>query len=181
MPALTDADFELLMLLVDGELAGEPARRAEAEALVAAHPEAREFVEGWQAGKVALREAVLTQAADLTRIRGRVMPQLPAEPRAVVQAAEPGWWQRLGLGKLGLAAGVAAAAVLALAVAWQPAVQQDRPAGAVADCGDTECPTVIIEDTEVDEGGMMVRHGEQPGEATIIWHGAPAAGGMGEG
>lgn len=185
MRALTDQDYELLMLWVDGELAAEPARLAEAEALAASHPEARAFVDGWHVAKAALREAVLAPDADLSRVRGRVMAKLPVEPRTSVVEPQPSWWQRLGLGKVSLAVGVAAVAAVALLLVWRPALQPETPGGAMAerdiDCASAACPTVIIEDTEVDDGGMMVRHGEQPGEATIIWHGAAAAGPTGEG
>ena len=181
MRPLSDDEFELLLLWIDGELADEPARLAEAEALAVNHPDARAFVDGWREAKVALREAVLAPEVDLSRVRGRVMAKLPVEPRAPVPEPTPSRWQRLGLGKVSLTVGVAAAAAVALLLVWRPALQTETPGGAVAECVGEDCPAVIIEDTEVDDGGMMVRHGERPGEATIIWHGAAAAGPTGEG
>jgi hypothetical protein len=175
MAPLTDADFKLLLLLVDGELAEQSARRAQAEALVAQHPEAREFVQGWTNAKGALRQAVLAPEADLSRLRGRVMAKLPAEPRPTVAPEPRNWLERLGLGKVSLAVGLAAAAAVALVVSIGAPHKQPSTVGAVAEdlpnC-EEPCPEVIIEDTEVDDGGMMVRHGEHTGDATIIWHGA---------
>lgn len=185
MRPLNDQDYELLLLWIDGELASEPARLAEAEALASSHPEAQAFVDGWRGAKLALREAVLAPEVDLTRVRGRVMTKLPAEARAPVVEPQPSWWQRLGLGKVSLTVGIAAVAAVALVLAWRPALKPESATGAVAehdiDCAGMPCPEVIIEDTEVDDGGLMVRHGDHPGEATIIWHGTQAAGSTGEG
>lgn len=195
---LTDAQFELLMLLVDGELANEPAQRAQADALVATHADARAFVADWTGAKLALREAVLEGPihaelqTDLSRIRGRVMTKLPAEPRRAI-AEEHGIWaflRHLGLGKVSFALGAAMAAAVWLIATSGGHLQLHAPSGSpVAEHnaahgellpGDGE-PAVIIEDVDTDDNSFMVKHGEHTGDATIIWHSAPVAGGKGEG
>jgi hypothetical protein len=185
---LTDAQFELLLLLVDGELANEPARRREAEALVAVHADARAFLADVSEAKSALREAVLAGPvhADLSRIRGAVMTKLPSEPRPAI-VEEHGIWaflRHLGLGKVSFALGAAVAAAVWLIATSTGHRQLHAPTGApVADRSvpDDLEPSVIIEDVETDDDIFMVKHGEHAGDATIIWHSAPMAGAKGEG
>lgn len=190
---LNDADFELLLQFVDGELTGT--EQARAQTLVADHADARAFVQDWSTAKVALRQAVLEAPTevDLSRIRGRVMTKLPAETRQAIAATtqEPNsFWkmlQKLGLGKVSFAVGAAAAAAVWLvATSTGPLLPNEDP-GAVAQRHGTAGllqpgaePEVIIEDT-LEEGSLMVQHGEHTGDATIIWHYKPVANGQGEG
>lgn len=148
--ALQDSDFELLVLLADGELVAEPARRQAAESLLEHSMVARAVfadlagakmaVHAW-ATDVALSPENLAQKADLSMVRGRVMTRLPAaaapltaevttaqqdaERQAAVRA---GWWELLrafGFGKASLALGAAALAAVVLVVR---AGQQQDPA-----------------------------------------------------
>jgi anti-sigma factor RsiW len=190
---LQDQHFELLMQYVDGELTGAELSRA--EALIASHVDAQAFVQDSTVAKLALREAVLEAPiqADLSRIRGRVMTKLPAEVRAPVAVEKPGiwaWLQHLGFGKVSFAVGAAvAAAVWLIATSSTGPLQHRENAGALAErhlqlppvLAPGAEPEVIIEDTEFEDGGMMVQHGEHRGDATIIWHYRPVVNGKGEG
>jgi len=114
---LNDADFELLLQFVDGELTGTA--QARAQNLVASHSDARAFVDDWAHAKLALRKAVLEVpiAVDLSRIRGRVMTKLPSEARQGIQTSQEGngflaFVQKLGFGKVSFAVGAAVAAAI---------------------------------------------------------------------
>lgn len=190
---LSDADFELLLQFVDGELTGTEAVRA--QSLVASHADARAFVDDWSTAKLALREAVLEApiAVDLSRIRGRVMTKLPAETRQAIDATSQesnSLWallRKLGFGKVSFAVGAAVAAAIWLVATSTGRLLPDEDPGKVAQRHGTAGlpqpraePEVIIEDT-LEEGSLMVQHGEHAGDATIIWHYKPTANGQGEG
>lgn len=200
--SLTEAQEMLLMAYADGELAGDPAQLAEAEALLSAQDVARHAVHDLQVGATALRDYVMSDAlaagVDVSRVRGRVMTRLPAETRAPVARAEPtlfdklfGWTRALGTGQLGLAGGVAMAAIMFAMVLSHDQVTDVRdlhdgvdatvaPAAAPqvakeASADDAE-PEVIIEDMELDGGTVLIEGAEEPGEPMIIWHIQPDEG-----
>ena len=145
---LQDSDFELLVQLADGELSGEPQRRAAAELLLERSAAAQTVFADLQGAKVAvqawatdvaLNPQNLALKADLSMVRGRVMARLPPATAAQAprntgelasedgQAALRAGWRELlrafGFGKASLALGAAAlAAVVLLARASQPPV-----------------------------------------------------------
>lgn len=197
-------EFELLVLLADGELTTEPERRRAAELLLERSAAAR-MVFGDLAGTKAalhawatdpaLMPANLSQKADLSMVRGRVMTRLPAaqgvaspltdEPLTDRQAAlRTGWWALLrafGFGKASLALGAAALAAVVLVVragqpespaliAGTPAVASHQTIEAVGGAPATIEPDVIIEELEVDSGSVAVTPGSQPSQPTVIWH-----------
>jgi len=123
---LQAAQFEQVMLLVDGELTG--AERTAAEALVAQSSEAKALYDALSESKLALRQAIVDAPVhvDLSRIRDNVLHQTvqsaTAQPRPVQEqslvARLLAWLEeRSPLGKLSLAAGAAAAVALWMVVA----------------------------------------------------------------
>lgn len=168
--ALHDNDFELLVLLADGELAREPERRSAAEQLLARSTVAQAVFADLQGAKMAVHAWAtdsalirdnLGQKADLSMVRGRVMSRLPqagpaqaaqavagqeaAERQAAVRA---GWWALLrafGFGKASLALGATALAAIWLMVrAGQPDVPHLAP----------EAPAVASHQTMEAVGGV---------------------------
>lgn len=185
---LSDEDFARLVLLADGELGGDPADRAAAEALLERSAQARAVFADLQGSKFAVQlwatggEAPAA-GVDLSMLRGRVMSRLPAEAREPpAQPAPASWLDGLleglrgwSLGKAGLALG-AAAALVAVAV-WRgepaapAAVGDDRPAVAShLSEQDQDPPAVMIEELEVESGSVVVTPGGGAGQPTVIWH-----------
>ncbi len=203
--ALTEEQEMLLMAYADGELTGDSL--AQAEALVAVQATAKVAVHDLRLAALALRSHVLgdeqTVSADLSRVRGRVLTKIPAPARAA--AAEPrttllgrlfGWTRHFDAGQIGVAGGVAMAALLFAVVltqgrtdATQALVDQAGANGALPTAaGHAETavakavlrserePSVIIEDMELDGGTVLIEGAEEPGETMIIWHMQPDGG-----
>ncbi len=185
---LDERQFELLVLLADGELAAGSPDLAAAQALLAQHAEAKQLYANLTYSRETLRESVLGEAAaaalkvDLSMLRGRVMTKLPAEPRPAPkpEAAAPGWmdWLRaFGFGRASLAV-----AALAVVVVWWAGSQtatavklSPEPAAmaredATMPPGHEEEPAVIIEEMDVEDGSIAVNPGDKPGATTVIWH-----------
>jgi hypothetical protein len=123
---LQAAQFEQVMLLVDGELTG--AERIAAETLVAQSAEAKALYDALSESKLALRQAIVDAPVqvDLSRIRDNVLKQTvqaaTTQPRPVQEpslvARLMAWLEeRSPLGKLSLVAGAAAAVALWMVVA----------------------------------------------------------------
>lgn len=138
---LQEAEFEQVMLLVDGELTG--AERTAAETLVAQSAEAGALFAALTETKLALRQAVVTAPisttvnAELNRVRDNVLHQTVLSATAVPRVVqEPslvarlfGWLEeRSPLGKLSLAAGAAVAVALWMVVAADRAPSPEAPA-----------------------------------------------------
>lgn len=186
--SLTEAQFELVALLADGELAGDAARRTQAQALLQQLPDAQSLYESLCEAKLALRDHLLGEAlarpvtADMSSVRGRIMSRLPAEPRPAVvhepQHLSLGQWLRaFGISRLGLGAAAVVLAALVVLAARTPAENVGRPVsatiaseGAVAPTALADEPAVIIEEIDVDSGSVAVRPGTQPSQSTVIWH-----------
>ncbi|MBI5607927.1 MAG: hypothetical protein HY902_03505 [Deltaproteobacteria bacterium] len=185
---LDERQFELIVLLADGELAAGSPERTAAEALLAEQAEAKQLYDNLTYSRDLLREAVLGEQAaaelkvDLSMLRGRVMSKLPAEPRPVPipGKAAPSWldWLRaFGFGRAGLAV-----AALAVVVVWwagsqptaTPTLAPEPAAMARQDAtmppGHEEEPAVIIEEMDVEDGSIAVNPGDRPGATTVIWH-----------
>jgi hypothetical protein len=191
---LNEAELELVLLYVDGELRGEPEQLARAQALLATSPVARAVADDWSSAKVVLRERILEAPvkADLGLVRGRVMMKLPADaPASAVPSDEPrgviAWLRGFGFGKVSLVAGMAAAAAIWIVAsstsrlseeATQPADREVAVVFPSVANGDPSEPSVIIEDMEIESGTVMVSPTEQGG-ATIIWHFQPEEQGAG--
>ncbi|MCO4760602.1 MAG: hypothetical protein KC502_03815 [Myxococcales bacterium] len=197
----------LLMAFADGELTDEPEMLAEAQALMAAQAIAASAVSDMQLAKEALRLHVMSERrtadADLSMVRGRVLTKIPAPKQAQKQDVSLisrlfSWTQFFDTGQLGLAGGVAMAAVLFAVVMTQNQVTTPGERGieatrdSVMNPGsggtsapvakvqhDDDQPGVIIEDMELDGGTVMFEEGENPDEAMIIWHIQPDEGGAG--
>ena len=203
--ALTEEQEMLLMAYADGELTGDSL--AEAEALVAVQAVAQVAVHDLRLAALALQRHVLSDelevSADLSRIRGRVLTKIPAPARAI--AAQPkttlwgrlfGWTRHFDAGQIGVAGGVAMAALLFAVVltqdrttATQALVDQASADGALPTAGSraetavakavlpaAREPSVIIEDMELDGGTVLIEGAEEPGETMIIWHMQPDGG-----
>ncbi len=188
---LSDADFELLMLHADGELPAD--RAADAQKLLAESAAAasvwrdlhlgRDLLRGIAMEAIAPAQAKLART-DLSLLPGQVMRKLPDdEALHPVAAVPPGrglvaWIQGLGLGKVGFAMGVALAAVVFMVVkagpvADQPAVQREAEIAAVPGtnvAAPVDDPSVIIEEMDIESGGVMVHPPREEGGSTIIWH-----------
>lgn len=185
---LDERQFELVVLLADGELAADSPEHAAAHALLADHAEAKQLYDNLTYSRAALREAVLGEQAaaelkvDLSMLRGRVMSKLPAEerPAQMPEKAAPTWleWLRaFGFGRAGLAV-----AALAVVVVWwagsQPGSAAKLPPEPAAMAredatmppGHEEEPAVIIEEMDVEDGSIAVNPGDRPGATTVIWH-----------
>ncbi|MSP90215.1 MAG: hypothetical protein EXR79_00180 [Myxococcales bacterium] len=175
---LTDPEFELVMLHVDGELSDDSVRAAAAVALLEQSAVARAVAADWVSAKVALREAVLDPAheVDLSRVRGRVMTKLPADVRSAAVDPQPAagfgaWLRSLGLGKVTLAVGAAVAvAAWLVATAAGPGTGPGGAAPPAVAEVPGEAPAVIIEEIEIEGGSVVVDPGKGPGTSTIIWH-----------
>lgn len=185
---LTDLQFELILLLSDGELARDAVRRSQAEELIARLEVARTIYQSLLASKVALREHVLVELAerpvqaDMSMLRGRIMTRLPAEPRAASPAAEStghllDWLRALGFGRavLGLAALALVLVGVRALVGAGPELQAPGPLalaqdGAAALTAALDEPDVIIEEIDVDSGSVAVTPGQGPSQSTVIWH-----------
>jgi len=197
---LSESQFELIILWVDGELASEPARLAEAEQLARSSPAAQAIADDWRAAKVALREAVASRetSTDFSMLRGRVMTALPSGPRAItgpaaIETAPPrgfwAWLEQFGFGKVSFAVGVAAAvAAWLLLVPGGGLREPEEPVlteGGMAEMstqpnlGSEAEQAVIIENLDLDSGSVTVNPGERSGDATVIWHFESAAEGEG--
>ena len=191
MMTLQDADFELLMLHADGELPAE--RVAAATQLLAECAAARAIWQDLQTGRDLLRaiaeDAIATAQSkqarvDLSLLPGQILRKLPedAAPRPVA-TAEPesglvAWLRNLGIGKVGLAMGMAAAAVALMVAKAGPVAEPPQPAaqaemaavpGSNVAAPDGN-PSVIIEEMEIDSGTLMVNPPEVEGGSTVIWH-----------
>ena len=192
MDTLSEAQFELMLLWVDGELAADPVRLAEAEALARTSEAARAIADDWRAAKGALREAVVNAEtnADFSMLRGRILTALPVEARLdgaarPVVAAEPAqglwaWLAQFGFGKVSLAVGAATALAAWLLLVpggglrepEAPALTQEGIAEMAAPphSGAQAEPAVILEEMELESGSITVHPGEHSGDATVIWH-----------
>ncbi len=192
-PALSDEQQMLLMALADGELDGDAAMRAEAEALLGRHPQLQAAIPGVRALSAALRDAALTPPVQLSRasedalsmVRGRVMTKLPTPAREVVPTPAPSWARSVlagfSFGRLAFGVGTVVAAVAAVLALRGPQVNDGRPEapivaveGAVtggAGAGSSgQLPAVIIEEMEIDSGTIVVDPSEGEGSPVIIWH-----------
>ena len=194
---LRDEDFELLMLHADGELPAE--RVAEAQKLLAESAAAQAIWQDLQVGRQLLREIAVDAIApgqakwartDLSLLPGQIMRKLPNDEVLHPVTETPkdrglvAWIQSLGLGKVGLAMGLALAAVAFMVVKAGPVVEQPQiekqaeiaavpgtnvaPACEGAGCAD-ENP-VFIEEMDIESGGVMVHPPREQGGSTIIWH-----------
>ncbi len=194
---LPDADFELLMLHADGELPAD--RLAQVQQLLAESRAAQAVWQDMQLGRELLRGIALEAAApaqaklartDLSLVAGQIMRKLP-DDQALHPVAEPptdlgliAWIQGLGLGKVGFAMGLAAAAVAFMVARAGPVV--DAPAADVQTeiaavpgtnlappCQGDGCADenpVFIEEMDIESGGVMVHPPREQGGSTIIWH-----------
>ena len=184
-------DFELLMLHADGELPA--ARLGDAQALLAESAAARAIWQDLQVGRELLREIAVNAIApgqakwartDLTLLPGQIMRKLPDDEALHPVTATPegrglvAWIQSLGLGKVGFAMGLAAAAVVFMVVKAGPVVEQpqgEKQAEMAAVPGtntqaNSDDPSVIIEEMDIESGGVMVDPPHEQGGSTIIWH-----------
>ena len=209
---LQDAEFELLMLHNDGELPVD--RAGELATLLATSAAARAVLADLTVQRELVRAIAVdalgqpaVQRQDLSLMPGRVLRKLPTESATPglpqVQTGESGlvaWVRGLGLGKVGFAVGAAAMAALALIVANGGVAGNGAEDGVSAPELGAEMAAVpgtntareagedglIIEETEIDSGGLMVHPPHVQGGSTVIWHfsddqkgPAPAAGGEG--
>ncbi len=191
--AIDDADLELVLLFVDGELGGDPERRQAAERLIAGNAAARAIADDVRATKAAVRELVVGDAAaarvsaDLSMVRGRVMTKIPPTPRPAptpekATGFDPiGWLRALGFGKVSVAFGAAVVAAAWIAVALRPAAvdPQASQAAALAEDAVIGDQPVIIEEMEVDGESITVKPAAEPDRPTVIWHFADAKPGEG--
>jgi len=194
--ALSEAQEMLLMAYADGQLDGES--RAEAEMLITAQSGADVIVHDLKLAQQALRSHLFSDTlnvdVDLSMIRGRVLTKLPAEVRAPVQEESPslldrlfGWTRHFDTGQIGMAGGLAMAAVLFAVVFAQEHAPRDlsnqsgtmETSGHVVAKAARDEPDVIIEDMELDGGTVLFEGAEVPGETLIIWHMQPNGGGAG--
>ncbi|MBM4342683.1 MAG: hypothetical protein FJ100_04840 [Deltaproteobacteria bacterium] len=190
---LDDADLELVLLYVDGELANDPGRQRTAEGLLADNPAARAIADDVRATKAAVRELVVGEAAaarvtaDLSMVRGRVMTRIPPAPRPApapdkATGFDPiGWLRAFGFGKVSVAFGAAVVAAVWIGVALRPAAMDPRTANAAAVAEDAVLgdQPVIIEEMEVDGESITVKPAAEPDRPTVIWHFADAMPGEG--
>lgn len=197
---LSDADFELLMLHADGELAAD--RRSDAHTLLAESAAARAIWQDLQLSreivKLVAEGGVKSARTDFSLVPGQIMRKLPDDEALHPVAEVPqdrgliAWIRGLGFGKVGLVMGCAAAAV-ALMVARSGSLVQPPTPGAESEIAavpgtnapDREVePMVIIEETDIESGTLMVHPPAEPGDSTVIWHfpdenAKPATGGEG--
>lgn len=183
---LSEAEFELLMLWVDGELDGDPPQLAAAQELARNSETARAIADDWRAAKGALRQQVLSAPSqvDFSMLRGRVMTKLPADPRPIAVPERGGLWSLLaglGFGKVSVALGVAAAIAAWLLLTpgkglREPSDPTETTPSAMAEIGAPphvgaeDEPAVILEEMELESGSITVHPGEHAGDATVIWH-----------
>ena len=194
--ALNEEQEMLLMAYADGELDG--ASLTEAEALIAARTGADVIVRDLQLAQQALRGHLFSEDlnldADLSMVRGRVLTKMPTPARAPVNEAKAsllgrlfGWTRHFDTGQVGMAGGLAMAALLFAVVFAQehaPRNLDNQPdsrviSGPVVAKVVPDQPDVIIEDMELDGGTVMFEGAEAPGETMIIWHMQPDEGGAG--
>jgi hypothetical protein len=197
---LQDADFELLMLHADGELAAD--QLAKAQQLLAESAAARAVWQDLQLGREMMRQIAVSDVqsarVDLSLLPGQVMRKLPDDAALHVVTATPpnrgliAWIQGLGLGKVGLTMGLATAAVAFMVaragtLVETPTRNADAEIAAVPGTNlpaQDNDPMVIIEEMEIESGTLMVHPPGERGGSTVIWHfsddkGAPGTGGEG--
>ena len=188
---LTESQWTTLMAWVDGELRDDAKATSEVEALIGRSAVARQIVDDLRGNAAALHAYVLETgtSADLSRVRGRVLTRLPAQPRTPAAAdVNRGWMDRLGeaLGQpWAIASGlaVAAAVIAVLAVGGLHGEGDGTRGTATASLSGTDAtgiaaladdePAVIIEEMEIESGSIVVQGAEDAEDATIIWHFEP--------
>lgn len=193
---VTQAEFELLMLHVDGET--PPERQAEVAELLRESAAAQALVLDLRLTREVLREVAIEaraqpalQRTDLSLLTGQILRKLPAEaaqPVAGQVEEQPGllaWIRQLGMQKIGFSIGLAALVAAAMVVlAGPPATAPLTPqaqeseiaavpgtnAAVLLDEQEKLDPQVIIEEMEIDSGSLMVHPPQLKGDSTVIWH-----------
>jgi hypothetical protein len=188
---LRDEEFELLMLHADGELPTE--QLTAAQTLLAESEAAQAIWQELQLARTLVREIAIDATAsgqakwartDLSLLPGQIMRKLPNDDalhpvtEAPKESGLVAWIHSLGFGKVGLAMGLALAAVAFMVVRAGPVVdapQSERHAEIAAVPG-TNAPAagddnpVIIEEMDIESGTLMVHPPQEQGGATVIWH-----------
>ncbi len=188
--SLSEAQLELLLLLLDGELGADAAQQQAADELLAQSEVARVLAQDWRNAKRALREGILQGPAkilpqtevDLSLLHGRIMSKLPADAQQVARLAAASapqprglwaWIQHFGFGKTSFAIGAAVAVAVFLLVrgGGLPTVHDvaTTPVAPDAAAAIGE-PQVIIEEMELESGSVMVNPAGNAGDAMVIWH-----------